>query len=318
MYILILIFLSAISYAEVRLVPKEGVTPKKNIVKEYAAEADPVSPHPEVVLRKPKKDRVVQSNTKNKKKSKKAKEVPLSEEAGEDLELIYQQEKEFLESTEYKVMPLNSHPKENQKRAVASIQDPFQDLKEIEKKYKKTGHHNIKIDKQVTQELLERTKNYTGELSFDSEGRLKLAINEPTKSILLINHKNVFMIDYPVDETQNKVQILRSDKPEKLRAQGLLALLVGKQNITDAFEVKELSRTKSEVKYELKPKDKDLQVQVVELVVDLSAKGFKSISYWDDIGNKTSFHFKKYKFSEKSPNGFFDFQQPNNSSVTDI
>jgi outer membrane lipoprotein-sorting protein len=126
------------------------------------------------------------------------------------------------------------------------------------------------------------------------------------------------MIDYPVDETQNKVQILRSDKPEKLKVQGLLAILVGKQSIADAFEVKELSKTKSEIKYELKPKQKDLQVQVVELIVDLSTKRFKSISYQDEIGNKTIFHFKKYKFSEKSPDGFFDFQQPNNSSVTDI
>ncbi len=307
-----------ICFAGVVLVPKDGATPQKKPIVEYAAEPGLESPEPEVVLRKPKrpeKERVVQSNTKKKKNKNKKKEIVEPADNYEDLEQIYKQEKEFLESTEIDLVP-----EEQEVREIASVptEDLAAKLKETEGVYKSSGFIKIRLQKDVTQELLDRTKNYKGELFLASTGSFKLAIEEPQKSILLVNDKNVYMLDYPIDEAQNKVQILRSDKPEKLKAEGLLALLVGKKEISELFKIIETKKDKNEITYKLHPKQKNIQVQSVELVVDASKNQFKSITYWDDLGNRTSYHFKEHTFSEKSPENFFEFKQPNNSSITDL
>lgn len=317
-----------IAFSSVVLVPKEGVIPKKKSIEEYAAEPAVGMPEPEVVLRKPKrqeKDRVVQSNAKKKKSKNKKKDTVEPADNYEDLEQIYKQEKEFLESTEVESMPADEGvdpviSEFESPRQVASVsqEDYSAVLREAETTYKKSVFTKIRIQKEVTQELLDRTKNYKGELYLASSGSFKLAIDEPQKSVLLVNDKNVYMLDYPIDEAQNKVQILRSDKPEKLKTEGLLALLVGKKGVSELFKITETKKNKNEITYKLHPKQKNIQVQSVELVLDAEKKQFKTITYWDDLGNRTAYYFKDHTFSEKSPENFFEFKQPDNSSITDL
>ncbi len=345
MFLSLLLCLSY-SYASVQLVQKDGTIVKRPIKKqEYVLEAEGLAPEiePEVVLRKPKKEQIVQSKSKRKNKSKKSKKIiPEKSEEIDEMEQIYKQEKEFLESkdewkgpTSRKAASESSKNKvSRKKRASTSVlvedvqaavekQAPLDLLKAVEEKYKTAAFVTIELQKEVTQELLERTKNYKGELSLASQGRLKLEINEPQKSMLLVNAKNVWMVDYPIDDTQNKVQILRSDKPEKLKSQGLIALLIGRKSITDIFEIQDAGDEKGnkdshELIYKLAPKKNNLDVQTIELHIDSEKQLFTKIIYWDELGNKTSYTFTNHTFSDKSPKGFFEFKKPKNSSITDL
>lgn len=188
-------------------------------------------------------------------------------------------------------------------------------LKTIEKKY---TSHFIKIDikSEVTQALLEKTKTYSGNLFLAPEGRFKMDIKEPNKHMLLMNGKNIWVVDYPLDETQDKVQILHSKSAKNLKSQGFLDIFSGVGNIQKKFKIESSDKKNDEITYKLIPKEKDGQVERVELKVDYQAELINSVAFWDSLGNKTQLKFSEQEFEDKTPKEVFKFKPPKNSSIT--
>lgn len=211
---------------------------------------------------------------------------------------------------------LTAIPEKQSSRGPSSIpEDPKKILQKVEVKY---TTHFVKMDvkSDVTQALLERTKTYTGKLYLAPEGRFKMDMKEPNKHMLLMNGKNIWVVDYPLDETQDKVQILHSKSAKNLKNQGFLDIFTGVGNLQKRFKIESSDKKNDEITYKLIPKEKDAQVERVELKIDFQAELISSITFWDSLGNKTQLKFSEQDFSENTPTDIFKFKPPKDASIT--
>lgn len=199
---------------------------------------------------------------------------------------------------------------------VAPISNEPKDLlKKVESKYI-TQFVKIDVKSEVTQALLEKTKTYSGELFLAPEGRFKMQISEPNKHMLLMNGKNIWVVDYPLDETQDKVQILHSKSAKNLKNQAFLDIFMGVGNLQKKFKIDSSDKKNDEVTYKLIPKQKDEQIERVELKLNSKDELISSITFWDSLGNKTQLQFKKQEFKSEVPKEIFKFKPPKDSSIT--
>jgi len=208
-----------------------------------------------------------------------------------------------------------SHTKKSSRSPASVDEDPKKILKKVEAKY---TSHFIKMDvkSEVTQTLLERTKTYTGKLYLAPEGRFKMDMKTPNKHMLLMNGKNIWVVDYPLDETQDKVQILHSKSAKSLKNQGFLDIFTGVGNLQKRFKIESSDKKNDEITYKLIPKEKDAQVERVELKIDFQSELITGVTFWDSLGNKTQLKLSEQDFSDKSPKDIFDFKPPKNASIT--
>lgn len=188
-------------------------------------------------------------------------------------------------------------------------------LEKIEAKYI-SQFVTINVKSEVTQALLERTKNYSGQLFIAPKSRFKMQITEPNKHMLLMNGKNIWVVDYPLDETQDKVQILHSKSAKNLKNQAFLDIFMGVGNLQKKFKIESSDKKNDEITYKLVPKKKDEQVERVELKLNSRDELIKSIAFWDSLGNKTQLEFKKQEFKPEVDNEVFKFQPPKDASIT--
>lgn len=204
----------------------------------------------------------------------------------------------------------------SKKRSPASTEEsPKKILKKVEAKY--ISHFvKIEVKSEVTQALLEKTKTYSGNLFIAPEGRFKMEVQQPNKHMLLMNGKNIWVVDYPLDETQDKVQILHSKSSKNLKNQAFLSIFMGVGNLEKTFKIESSDKKNDEITYKLIPKEKDEQVERVELKVDDQAELITAITFWDSLGNKTHLRFTDQNFEDKVPKDVFKFKPPKDASIT--
>jgi outer membrane lipoprotein-sorting protein len=212
----------------------------------------------------------------------------------------------------------SKEPLKEVKRSPAAAKADAKDLLErVEKKYV-THYIKIKVNSEVTQALLERTKTYSGDLFLAPESRFKLDVKEPNKHMLLMNGKNIWVVDYPLDETQDKMQILHSNSAKNLKNQAFLDIFSGVGNLQKRFKIESSDKKDDEITYKLIPKKKDEQVEKVELKLDSEAELISTVSFWDSLGNKTQLQFSKQEFDDTVPKEIFDFKPPKDASITNL
>ncbi len=190
-------------------------------------------------------------------------------------------------------------------------------LQRVEKKYK-TGFVKVKLEKEVTQAILETTKTYKGQMALGPSGLLKMDIETPQKSSLVVDGKNIWVIDYPVDEARNKVQILHAKVQKKKGNQAFLGDLLSGSGLLKNFKVESQAEKKDETTYRLVPNKKDSDIQRIELNVATHDELITSLSYWDQMGNKTELRFSKQEFEDKTPENYFQYQPPAGADITEM
>lgn len=209
----------------------------------------------------------------------------------------------------------------NAQRNPTSVKEQKADAKDllarVEKKYV-THFIKIKVNSEVTQTLLDRTKTYSGELFLAPESRFKMEIKEPNKHMLLMNGKNIWVVDYPLDETQDKVQILHSNSAKNLKNQAFLDIFTGVGNLQKRFKIESSDKKDDEITYKLIPKKKDEQVERIELKLDSAAELISVLSFWDSLGNKTQLKFSQQEFEDTTPKEIFNFKPPKDASITNL
>ncbi|MES2768488.1 MAG: outer membrane lipoprotein carrier protein LolA [Bdellovibrionota bacterium] len=223
--------------------------------------------------------------------------------------------KDELQQEMLRAVVIEGEATENKRGPSSLKEDPKKILKKIETKYI-THFVRIDVKSEVTQALLERTKTYTGKLYMAPEGRFKMDMKEPNKHMLLMNGKNIWVVDYPLDETQDKVQILHSKSAKNLKNQAFLDIFMGVGSLEKRFKIESSDKKNDEITYKLIPKEKDAQIERVELKVDVQAELISSITFWDSLGNKTQLRFSEQDFSEKVDKEIFKFKPPKDAAIT--
>jgi outer membrane lipoprotein carrier protein len=174
----------------------------------------------------------------------------------------------------------------------------------------------LSIEKIVTQELLGSEKNYLGKIYF-SKGLFRLETDSPEKTLFLYDGTWVWNVKYFDPSISPTPQISRLKVNAKNGSQMVLAKIIGKGKISEAFKLESSLLSDSIRSFSLVPKR---VMEAKDLVVSVDEKSGKivSIKYRDDLNNQTLIKILKASFSNEIDKSKFKFKPPKGVQVMNL
>lgn len=189
-------------------------------------------------------------------------------------------------------------------------------LHEVEGRYRAAKTVRMDVVKTLKIDLLKKEKKSIGVIQVKTGGRLRWETGSPQHSLILIEPRAVWLVEYPEDKDE-KISILKAAKPERSQPHALVTFLMGSGRLSDDFEVvSERDAEDDLTRIELEPrKDKDNVHQLV-LFVDKKQKVISRISFLDSVNNVTELIFTKIAFDVPIPDRVFRFKPPTGADIT--
>jgi outer membrane lipoprotein carrier protein len=190
-------------------------------------------------------------------------------------------------------------------------------LNEVQEKYSKAKSIKMEVEKELTLSALRKTKKSSGNLSLASNGKFRLEMKEPDKSLIVIDGQNIWVVQYPEFKSE-KTQVMHSKLKEQLKSQVLLSFLMGQGKIKKHFKILNQKEDDGTTIIKLEPKDEGTDLKNIELQVDSDEKIINKISYKDSLDNEISYKFSNNKFEDKTKASLFKFKPPKDAEVTEM
>lgn len=176
---------------------------------------------------------------------------------------------------------------------------------------------SMQVKKKISSEFMMRPKESEGELYF-SKGKIRLSIEKPDPSLLILNGDDIWLEEKQPEEFGGTIQVshYKSSKAEK--ASALLALLFGKSEIWNEFELSDKKVRDTTTSFTLNPKDKS-RLNITELRVALDEgqpHRLKAVSFSDELNNLTEYEFSKIKTQKSAKSKLFKYTPPKGAEVT--
>ena len=192
-------------------------------------------------------------------------------------------------------------------------------LKELDKRYQNAKSITMTVEKNLVMGLLGKEKKSKGTLVL-SKGKMRLEITEPTKSIVVIDGKTLWVADYPPEEFKNAaVQVLKGSVSAKKGANQSFVGLLTRGGLLKEFQVTGTQKEASGANvYFLTPKAQSSEFKRAQLVVSADGKTIAELRYWDERDNATKMTFSDIKFDAPVSNKTFEFTPPQNADITTI
>jgi len=209
--------------------------------------------------------------------------------------------------------------KEASVKTAEKLDPVIENVKKVVLHYQKSKSIKMSVDKEVYLSYLEQTKSSKGKLLF-SKGRLRLEIEEPEKSLLLMA-KNTIWVENHLSADMGGVQVTKINASKQLKQKNaLLAFLFDNIKVWDNFEVLDSKIKDKLTAVSLKPKPgQDLgEVVKINLLLDMDNKILKKIVYWDELENKTEFAFSSIDFKAPMNEKLFSYTPPKGATVTTL
>lgn len=223
------------------------------------------------------------------------------------------------EETKSSQIEKKTHSKKNKsvKKDVAKESEGQGALKSVLEKYSKAKTIKMKVKKIVQLTLLEKKKEYKGELFIKKGGRLRLDLKKPEKSMIIINDEVIWSVSYPSDpEFDNTIRVLKLSASGDLKSQFLFLSLLGKSDLLKVFNVKSGTKSGHNIEYFLSPKKETDRIKELKINISLKKGIIKSLEYTDDLDNQIVFQFEKVYFGKRLKDKLFQFVPPKNAEVT--
>ena len=186
-------------------------------------------------------------------------------------------------------------------------------LKSVEDKYIQMQNFQSKLKKTTTLKILQRETIYTGTLKVKKGGYLRLDINSPVKSALLINPKGTWHTQYPdVPEFDDKIRVIKTNTQSPLQLALLSILEEGK--ILEHFNLLDTSSTEKSHTFKLNSKKGANVISQLEVVVN-NLFLITKITYWDSLQNKTVLDLHEISVNKNIKNDVFEFKKPPNAEI---
>ena len=188
-------------------------------------------------------------------------------------------------------------------------------LKSVEENYIQMQNLQSELKKTTTLKILQRETIYTGTLKVKKGGYLRLDINSPVKSVLLINPKGTWHTQYPdTPEFDDKIRVIKTKTQSPLQI--ALMSILEKGKILEHFDFLDSSSTEKSHTFKLKAKKESSMISALEVVVD-NLSFITRIAYWDNLQNKTVFDFYNISTNKNIKNDIFEFQKPPNAEIVE-
>ena len=208
---------------------------------------------------------------------------------------------------------------ESSKISVASEQQ-IKTLKKTLLRFK-TESAEMKVSKLVKLELLGQERKAVGNLKI-SKGKMRMEIQSPDKSLVVLDKNTAWLISYPAEEFKNAVpQVIKANlSTKKGRSQSLVALLVQGDILQHFLVSGVLNKTdqKGAVVFFLQPKKTSTDFNRAQLTLnEVSKNSFEvvELKYWDEMNNETTFSFSDEKWGVSVKDELFNYLPPKGVDV---
>ena len=192
-------------------------------------------------------------------------------------------------------------------------------LKSVDTRYQKASSVSMKIDKTLLIGLLGKEKKSKGTLLL-SKGKMRMEIESPDKSVIVVDGKHLWVADYPAAEFKNAaVQVIKGRLDSKKSVQQSFVGLLTRGGILKHFKVAGVTKDeKDRTVYFLAPNEQTFEFKRAQMTNSDDAKSIAELRYWDERDNETRYSFSDVKFDAKVPAQSFEFVPPENADITTI
>ena len=184
------------------------------------------------------------------------------------------------------------------------------------KKFRESPEVEINVDKKVSSQMLGTNKSTSGQI-FYSKGLFKWTSDSTAqvgeKSELIFDGKYVWNIQHPSPDFPGEIQILKSSGNQKSGGLFLRELfdlhkhnpeIMSEENEKAVFTSTSLSEA--------------LNVKSLEIIYDIKLQKVLSVSYKDELDNKTEVMFSKITFLKKKLKDRYVYTPPKGAKVTNL
>lgn len=193
------------------------------------------------------------------------------------------------------------------------------EIKAIVGKYKDAQAVGMKVEKKIHLALLDETKSGKGRLWF-SKGRLKVQIDKPEGSLLVVDNHTVWLESRLTDDPSSLVQVTKMKASQIRKSNALLAILFGDQAVWSKFEIITSHRQNGNLHLELRPQPgaKLLDVTKIKIVVRGPQTEIAEITYWDELENETNYRFSDVDFDVSLSAKDFKYVPPPDAEISEF
>jgi outer membrane lipoprotein carrier protein len=193
--------------------------------------------------------------------------------------------------------------------------DSLKPLKDTLTRLRQTRLVDFKVEKKVVSELMGNEKVYQGR-AYLSGSLIRFETETPEKSLVVFDGRVLWIVQYPDPVFGGKRQVLRGKVQGKQKEQILLTELLTKGRLVESFDVTKTGEENGLFSYEAKPRDKSFDLQKVD--VQVKSGELRTLSYVDDVGNKTTLSVTEQKLLKESRPEIFKFKPNKDDQVTDL
>jgi len=190
-------------------------------------------------------------------------------------------------------------------------------LKETTEKYRKSALVELSVEKTLITDLNPAGQKHIGKI-FLSAGLFRVENSEPEKSTLVFDGNYVWNEQPPSPDFPGPISVSRAKIDQKNKSQILFATLLTKEPITNQFKILKSSVEDSLTVFEAEPLQKDSNIKKLMIKIKTAKKEVVSISYTDEIGNKTEMAFTNTKLVSKKNPKLFKYKPPKGVQVTEL
>ncbi|MBK7845220.1 MAG: outer membrane lipoprotein carrier protein LolA [Bdellovibrionales bacterium] len=201
----------------------------------------------------------------------------------------------------------------------AQVAPEIDEIKAVVGKYKESQAVGMKVEKKIHLALLDETKTGRGRLWF-SRGRLKVQIDKPEGSLLVVDNHTVWLESSLTDDPSGFVQVTKMKASQIRKSNALLAILFGDEAVWSKFELVTSHRQDGDLHMELKPQSgaKLLDVTKIRIVLRKSLSEIAEITYWDELENETSYKFSDVDFDISLSAKDFKYTPPPDAEISEF
>lgn len=199
----------------------------------------------------------------------------------------------------------------------APSKEDLASLKAFDQKYKNSKSISMDLEKVLKLQVFNQERKSKGRLLI-SQGRMRMEIDKPDQSLVVVDKKNIWVVQYPPEDLQGAaLQVIRaSAETKKGRSQSFIGLLV-KGGITKYFKVLNTMTAKDgSTTFFLQPESGTTEFARAQVTLDPKTQQLKELKYWDELSNETTFVFSKITFDQKIAADKFAYNPPKNADVT--
>lgn len=175
----------------------------------------------------------------------------------------------------------------------------------------------LRLKKRTVNALLGREKNSEGRLYY-RKGKLRLELKSPEESLVVLDGRTLWLVTILDKDMGGKTMVTKTSARSLKKSSTLIAALLENTQILKEYKVLDRSVDGDVVHLKLKPKDKDGEVQDLQLWMNPKSGRLLKVLYLDDKENESFFELGMPEDIEGDPAKLFSYSPPKGAEITEF